>query len=369
MRKRLFWFCAALLAGIGITCTMDPLFFDISREYPPIEPDIKGAPSKIVELNNTLYAANREQIYSFDVSGMPEMKWENLGNPLGGNIRSMAATSNNVYALNEDGKIYQLSGGAWHLVLTVGGAQQIYGANTYLFVGNGSSVSVYDESNLSNSIALTGAGGNIPGGLLTGAVYDGSDYYITTSHVRSGDNTGVFQLAGTAWTKKYSGSMKGIIANGTTIYAVSDKGIVVNDAGTEKVNTGLSLSGALAWWPNTASPTMLLIGLSRSSGVSGYGYRELEISGGGTLSGPYVPGDDAGGRSTSIDPKLRETSAIAKHAVNALWVVPVNSPPGDSSHDSAGRPVIFASTQQNGVWSYRTRRGEPQWNGEDGGGF
>ncbi|MDR2144169.1 MAG: hypothetical protein LBP29_07350 [Treponema sp.] len=111
--------------------------------------------------------------------------------------------------------------------------------------------------------------------------------------------------------------------------------------------------------------TKILLGLLDGSGTFAYGYRELDLNGGNvSATGVFVPGNTAPAagteRTTSIDPGSRETSAIGKHPVNSLYVIPLSN-----SGDRESRPIIVASTQKEGLWSYRVRRDVPQWNGED----
>jgi hypothetical protein len=366
-------FALAVCAAVFTACTQDPLFLDISREYPPIDPTIKGSPSQIVRYNNALYVANTKGIWYVNENSLSGgVSWANMGKPPGSGelIKMVAATTGTtpyLYALDYDGRIFQYNG-TWRQQITApGGAQQIYGAGSRLFIGNGSSVS-YHEGSGSTAIPLSGAGG-----LLSGAAYAGSSYYICTSKVNDSDTTGIYLIQSNTCDLKYSGSMRGIIASGNNIYAVTYGGGVSSANGTTWTSWGggYYFSGAMALWPDptassTPTPKLILLGLMHSNGTDGTGYRELDISS-GNPAGPYAPGDISDGRlaaDTSISPDRRETSAIAKHAVNALLAVNI---PG-SSRDGA-RPIIFASTQQNGVWSYRSRRGDPQWNGEDNSGF
>ncbi|MDR1143810.1 MAG: hypothetical protein LBK77_06285, partial [Spirochaetaceae bacterium] len=96
------------------------------------------------------------------------------------------------------------------------------------------------------------------------------------------------------------------------------------------------------------------LGLQRSSGSYGYGYRELRLPAG--TGGIVTPGSSA---PSSVKIDSQYTSAIGDHAVTSIYVL------NGSDSGDAGRPIIFACTAKDGLWSYRTRDGEPQWNGED----
>ncbi|MDR2050064.1 MAG: hypothetical protein LBP69_11495 [Treponema sp.] len=367
--KRLF---SILFFGFFlITCDQEPLFWDISLEYPPIEPIIGGVPTEIVEANGKLYVANRKSLWKYDL-GASFPIWEQTFSP-GSPIKAIAATGTTpnsvLYVLYEGGSIYSTADGAiWSVPVVLPGAQQIYGANDRLFAGDGSAVYVVTSS--STQIINSGAA-PAPGGLLRGAAYAGGAYYICTSSVWGDENTGIFRVSGTTATKVYpssgSSSVKGIIAAGSTIVAVNAEGhIIYGNSGTlnTSLSTGVKFTGGMAVWGHGGGKKILLGLQGGGSKNFVYGYRELDLDLSGNVipSTIFVPGttgiEETTTRTTSIDPG--SGSAIGKHPVTALYVIP-----SSNSRDDAGRPIIVASTQQNGVWSYRVRRGTPQWNGED----
>jgi hypothetical protein len=349
------------------TCTQEPLFYYIHLEYPPIEPIIGGAPTEIVKAGNVLYVANQKSLWEYDMSVL-NPRWVERSKPSSEFIKAVAATTTDLYVLDVGGSIYKLNGTNWDPLGHISGAEQIYGADDRLFIGTKSTV--YDET-LSS---ITGVKG-----LLRGAIGDNlSGYYICMAEAWASDpdepeNTGIFTVPGlgVAATKVYppSGnvSVKGIINAGTTIVAVTENTIVYQDSiggfDDDPISPGVSFTGGMALWEH-GTEKKILLGLKKGSGTFAYGYRELDLDGSGdVITKVYEPGNVTDGRTTSIDPGSRETSAIGKHPVTALYAIP--SSPALNSGDSDGRPIIVASTQQNGVWSYRVRQGTPQWNGED----
>jgi hypothetical protein len=157
-----------------------------------------------------------------------------------------------------------------------------------------------------------------------------------------------------------------LLPDGSTPVAVSNKFVYVGTAFTAYGGShSQQLSGALANWSDGTN-YLLLVGLQNSgNGSYSYGYRELGLgtSTSSFINGNlYIPGEVVAldHPDTSIDPDYRSNAEVGKYPIMALYTAT-----GSSSGDAAGRPVIFASTMMDGLWSYRAHNGEPQWNGED----
>jgi hypothetical protein len=135
---------------------------------------------------------------------------------------------------------------------------------------------------------------------------------------------------------------------GGTIYQIDASNVV-------EVPTGNMLSGALATWcgAGKTTPELLLAGVS--GGSYNYGYLEINIkTTDGTLDAGtiHTPGAVAtGGITTMPDNSAQYAASIKKQPVNSLMQGP---------NDKDGT-VIFASTQQNGLWSLRGN----EWNAEE----
>jgi hypothetical protein len=340
---------------------MDPLFWDISNEYPPIEPLIEGAPSPIVNDGAKLYVSNGA-VWEY-AHGGGDKTWKKMPSQPPASIKMVAtvtsaiSTNYKLFALGWNGNLYQYFNGWSRVPGDPGGWERLYGAVDKLFAGTG------EGTIQSYGGAFASLTGNIPGGLLTGAAKT-TDYYISTMPKWGTENAGIFRVtSGNVSTGEKGGTVKGIIASGTNVIAVATDRVLY---GTNFINTlsgGVDFTGGMALWEHSGQK-ILLLGLQRGGGSYSYGYREVPLDGSGAITsgGIYVPGDNSGGRATTIDPNTRETAAIGKHPVTALAVIP-----SSDSGDGAGRPITLASTQKNGLWSYRVRDGSPQWNGEDNG--
>jgi hypothetical protein len=353
---------ALLAGGLVMNCTQEPLFFDIANEIPPIEPIIGGAPSRIVEIGGNLYAANGN-IWEYYGN------WYKITQPPG-HIKAVASAGSTLFALTRDGVLYKRVGINW---IPVGGSssnsfmEQIFGANGYLFVG-----ALTGTAGTANGYSILSMAESDPGltkiqdntGLLTGAVYQSgtAKYFLGTRGQGIYEATNPLNSLGPPYL--FGTEIIGLIEHnsGAAILAVmvnsSDNCTVFRFTGGNFQSIGVSggFSGAMASW-NVGGDWLLLLGLQRSSGSYGYGYREVQVDGAGApLSGLRVPGES---HPSSVILDYQYTNAIGQHAVNALHVV------DGSNGDGQGRPIIFASTQKNGLWSYRSRGGQPQWNGED----
>jgi hypothetical protein len=365
-------------------CTQEPLFYYISQEYPPVEPIITGAPSQLVGLGNRVYLSNND-IWYCDLSSSTSYEWKKLENQPEKDVKMVAAITSPsmfLYALGWEGDIWECDVSAaplssWTHITQIDNAQQLYGAEDALFVGtfygeigafNGVSGSAvyYIDKTVTPPYYKIGE----DKGLLQGAVKSGSNYYLG---ILSG---GIFNIGnalppaaplGTA-TAAAGAQIKGMIGLANDIAAVNANGTLYYSASTgfNKTIEGPGFSGALALWKDTVGNNILLVGLERGTNTStyAYGYRELNLDGSGNIiagdTTPHVPGSNTGA-ATTILPDSSTTAAIGKYPVTSLFAAPASA--GDDGH---GRPKIFASTLQNGLWSYRVRNnGTPQWNGEN----
>jgi hypothetical protein len=396
-----------LILLLAAACNQDPIFYTISREIAPREPRIAGTPTNYAALEwgtppgkPVFFTAAGSTIHWYSSSG-----WDNgisgFSQP-GGKIRALAATTNYLYALTDSLTVKRIKNGQGWETLELGNVgsysqfQSIYAPpdQDLVFFGAGASTTSFailylDDSSSTNKVKLVeDTGGGLLPHMLTGAAYDGTDYYLTTNKnvVYQVSSSGTVTANGT-WTYPSDVKFKGIISLETTtptIVAIDRGGtIYVADttAGAIK-STGKSMgnyaTGALAIWRDTydyqswssgsshPAPKLLLAGKQDSltySTVSGYthGYREFEINSAGYtitgdfsfIGGPHEPGV---GSVTSAGDNERYRTTIGKLPVNYLFQAPYNV---DNSM------ILFASTQKNGVWSYRDRDGMPQWNAED----
>jgi len=364
-------FPGALITG----CDQEPLFWDIAHEYPPIEPIIGGHPSQIVSTGTgsvlKLYVSNGF-IWEYDAGAGNQVNWIRMEHQPPGRTNGLAvAAVDKLFALNWDGAIHKFDGGSWTAIPAPPNAEQIFGAGNHLFVGfrtgvagtdNGYSVACFDASS-----GTEVSGSRISGvGLLRGAANISGTYYLGIQGfraqgggVRSGTPPGSFSqpIAG------FPNDIIGLASNstGTVLYAVSGRRVLAYNGSTIVSDiVGPSFTGAAAVWSD-GPRTMLLLGLRRQSGSFGYGYREIVIGTGGNFTGGFqVPGSSA---PSSVIIGGQYNNAIGKRAVNYLYVMPHAF---TLFADDDSRPVIFASTVNKGLWSYRRRGGRgAQWNGED----
>jgi hypothetical protein len=385
-KQSLILLLLTLLLGAGCR---DPIFYKISREVKPREPRIKGVPTKfVVHTTSTsedfMYVAaaslHRYRNGSWD--------WGTWAKPPG-KVFDLAASGKYLYALtnperpavyrsNEDVTVWELLGGY------SGSPQSIYGeigadgkpvSGGKVFVGvrqgdptsDGIDYAIYYADDTDSTFQPLDMGGKT--GLLTGAVLDGSNHFLSTN------GRGVYSWNGAASTQavpveKIDPNLVGIIRTGDTsakVFAFSRSGNIYEvtaSGGTPRGGASSKLTGAVALWrPN---PSMgegkILLGIRDGSN---YGYEEVGfyLSGGDLVSGAaHKPGTSA--PSSVEDASLFDTT-LRPHPVNHIFQVP-------SSVDPA--MVLFAAVQgtgattndiDSGVWSYRRRDGTWQWNAEE----
>jgi hypothetical protein len=355
--KPAFLFLILALFALG-ACNQDPIFHEISQATKPLEARIKGTPTNMVVFTRggrqALYVASGSSLYGYTGTGWDKDPYK-ISNP-GGGIRGLAATSAYLYALTDSGlKRISTAGTSWESIAE-SSLVKVCAAGNKVFVGkrNGDQYSILylDEGNFSLHSLQSDTGE------LTGVAFNGQDYYLSTKKR-------IYKVTGTNAVSSFGNAeFMGIISleNGppSAIVAIEREGTLywVNDGGVTSASkdVGSYASGALALWQGATQ--LLLAGhlanlsYSSSTGYT-YGYKDLVLSN-GTISGDFK---EPGTNPTSMHTGGNYTSSIGKYPVNHLFQAP-------AAVDSAR--TLFASTQNQGLWSYRNRSsGGWQWNAEE----
>jgi len=370
----------ALIIALG-ACS-DPVFYMISVEPPIAEPFIGGSPTNFVVFNNKVYVASGRNIYSYDGTN-----FEKIPSQPGGRIMHLAATDSHLYALcypdSGNTNLKRISaGGNWEDVTGETGGysrlQSVYAANNKVFIGaarNENFIILYMADNDAGYKPLrTGNTNDTLEYMLCGIAYDSQYYYLCTrsNTIYVADENNITDIQ----TKKIDGvNFTGIInlEINNFIVAISRSGDLFNvkAISDDKATSDLKISigsnrpstGALAVWRDeTDTPKLLLAGRQDSlvytvdSGYT-YGYMELELDSGGIKAGSNFiePGK---ADVSSVADYERYVSTLGKNPVNHIFQTPRNID---------ANMTLFASTQKNGVWSYRPRGSDntPQWNAEE----
>jgi hypothetical protein len=373
-----------LLAG-GIffsSCAQDAIFYTIQYDKALNKnPAIPGGPTRIVEHGDALYVGSNA-VYAYTKGGS---NWTLFSVPPGKRVLNLARTDEYLYALTmngsalSDARIYRMRMNSapslqWDAVSKPGGyskIQSIHGAGDTLFAG------AYEGSALLyiKDDAPTPALTVIPGvsGMLQAAARSGTNYYYVSiagsGLLKSTDTTNPAILP---VMPNFSGNFLGLISfkfKGTDyLAAVSGGGLVRITDGDGNIkaekNYDTRLNGTLAVWKNpdqtidSGSETdLLLLGRGVPGGSSTtsyeYGYRELVIeddgSGGVTLGSLQTPGSQTAAY-TSASRYDTYYNTLGTHAVTSIYQAPWDK-------------ALFASTQQNGLWSCRLS-GNKEWDVE-----
>jgi hypothetical protein len=403
-----------ILVGVllGVSCSQDPIFYKISQETKPLEPRIKGAPTNMTVFefewvnpdNSTktipmLFVASGRLHWYARRPTDNALGWDSgaFGIPQpGGNVFGLAATGTDLYVLCFTGssvssavvKKLGQNDKDWKKIdvdssdpaAGYRNYQTIYADSGRVFIGSRSGSTdkgSYAILYLDDTGKLKSLKTEIE--VLKGVAWDGANHFLAT------EGSGIFMVseasfsgspqnddvkALTAVTGTSNSVFSGIInINSANIVATDSSGNLysVSDAGFANLRDYTSYStGALALWrdPNDTradpAPKLLLAGRQGSKTMttsSGYtnGYLEIEINNGviDSTSAVHEPGR---GSNTSASNNERYSSSLGKHPVNFIFQAP-------KSIDN--KMTLFASTQTQGLWSYRERDGEPQWNAEE----
>ncbi|MCL2764910.1 MAG: hypothetical protein FWD40_06480 [Treponema sp.] len=360
MKRNILIFLFLMIIFLLASCN-DPVFYTVSRELPPLIPRIAGSPTNLVNFDGKMYVASGRNLFNYqnDV-------WNHMQLP--GWIRDISATNNYLYACIEGNPMLKRSadGIAWEDISTEGlNIQSLFGAGNQLFfsVLTGSVYEFYYvQDGSSSAVPIDGTFS-----LLSGIAFNGT-YFLCTSD-------GIYYTTGgspiiTLVPETSSRNFRGIILLGdnVTVVAITRGGDLFNITVGGAVSLNVSMGGRpsndkgtlavyTTKWEGHVPIFMLLAGtqdvLNSFSSSDTHGYLELELS----LAGGFEAGSSfrwpGSFPSSSVHDYERYLSSIGKHGVNHIL--------------QAADGVLFASTQQKGVWSYRDRShiGGWQWNAEE----
>jgi len=394
INKSLFFLA---LTFILCSCNRDPVFFNISEEVKLLDPQIKGVPTNFVIYDGRMYVASGNNLFVYK-KGTDQMYWDKEAQP-GGNILQIAATGSYLYALcstdqNNNGKTvikrFDKDNSSWHktdgIIENLSKVHNIFAAGDKLFITATASTSTsnnisytilyIDNSGTVNELITTDTDRNDTGE-LNGAAFDEESYFLSTK------DRGVYKIDdmsegallikykdtdGNDVNVNFSGIINLqdevntilLIARNGDVYTVKD---IITKVENVSMEGNFRATGALAIWKENDQPScnrLLLAGRQDSlrysdSGYT-YGYLELELDINGIKSDKNF-----------IEPGREPLSTVRQgengHYKNTIGKYPVNYLLQVPSYIDS-EMILFASTQKNGVWSYRDRNGIFQWNAE-----
>ena len=414
--------CAALLCA----CGQDPIFYTIAQEVAPLDPRIEGAPTNMVVIDRdypgistpvpVLYVASSRlhwyarplDHYKTPGASMPP-RWDSSEHAIpqpGGKIVSLAATSGNLYALCLSGsgvaatlKRFNETAKKWDSIPINDSdsdaaayplLQNIYAdpEKGQLFAGSRKNP---PERSSGYAILYVASDDTLyclqkETELLSGVVYQGSDYFLSTrgkglysvpetffnSISPSGTIAPLVDDSGSPADRNFMGIIKlhtKIVAvdRGGTLFEVTlttpaQFKPLVNSSGSASFTLGTYAQGSLALWqePTDTSKKLLLAGISSlststSTGYT-YGYVEFELLDNGAFDLDGTRHEAGAGTLYSTPNNDRYTATIGKHPVNFIFQAP---------EEIDDNMTLFASTQRAGLWSYRNRKDGWQWNAEE----
>jgi hypothetical protein len=417
-----FLFTLLLIGLVLGACDQDAIFYHISQEVEPLEPRIEGAPTNLAVFERTypdpanpvtaLFVASGKLHWYIPPSDVNDQKnpqkwWDrkdlDIPGPGGNMIMSLAATDRYLYVLTASDashigsfalKRISKGGTNWERILpdSADTIAQNHPYLGYIFTDSGKlfvSARTAGTTQKGNDYAilymnedtLPASNGSVPGlkglasgvGVPRGAANSGPSHFLATGSGIFMTRTSVSQDLDPATLvpnsdKDFMGiisfeynskhTVLGIERSGD-LYSVTETGIqsIINDIGIA--------SGGLALWRNPGDPAgspprALLVGiqgsLSMTTSVYNNGYREVDIDSTGSITSSSAVHEPGIGSFTSASNNERYRSTIGKYPVNFIFQAPPAIDP---------EMTLFAATQNEGLWSYRKRSGEDQWNAEE----
>jgi hypothetical protein len=355
----------------------DSVYYAISKEVTPIEARIKGGPSNFAVFNNYMYVASASKLLRYK-----DGNWDDKFRQPVGRIKQLASTGSHLYALcYNDG---ENPAGSTALRRYVGDSsdwlkiegdtkgyntfQSIYSAGGELFIGaekNDAFAILHVKDGKIENLVETG----LKAMLCGAAFYETVCYLCTEGYAQNNDETtktgGIYYYNAESYPRpplipnsngiRFTGiiSLKDSVAaidRGGKLYAVTTRGISAATA-----SLGRESTGALAVWHDDGNaPRLLLAGRSALTEGYTYGYMELDITEAVSSWNFREPGEKQPSSIKDLNKELY-ISTIGKESVTHLFQAPF---------EVDKNMTLFASTQKNGVWSYRERDKILQWNAE-----
>jgi len=383
-----------------ISCNAD-VFYKISKEDIPRIPMIEGSPTNFILFNNVMYVAGSHKkdkkttikiLASYSDGNWvikeiekEKVKQDNKEIELSSNIIQLAATNTDLYAIAYLDTHPYISTKLMKITLDnekklnwtqidisddYKEIQAIYTVNeTIYLLTKKNNVKVFEYAVFSydgiNSPQILFSGETPQGKTLTmtGAILsnDGTIFLCTDNGIYKEDGTLIEGTEGMQFTgiiKLDDGTIIAI-ARDNILYQINSNGITerakfYNDKNEH--DTSRWASGAIALC-NNGNNKFLLVGrqdksYSASSGYI-YGYVEMQLGDSGEIINNTFKEPGIGDFSSiwGDDANERYISSLGIHPVNHICQAPDG--------------VLFAATQQNGVWAFRERDDGWSWNAEE----
>jgi len=384
------------LVVFSLDSCQDPIFYTVAQETTLVKPLIDGSPSNSALFKNLIYVASGKNIFVFSEKKKNDeikVKWSEFVRS-DNYIVSLAATGNSLYSIiinKGNGKIRRY----FNINITVDedddskvnsyeyedfdleyNFQSIYTFGNVLFASarnNDMTYTIFYKKEGANFIEIPPI--KIPledsktkplDCMLNGLASDNKYYYFSTSsgvfYVEIGNIDSSSALPLKDEEDKIITGFTGIInLNDNYVAAITKNGVLyeIKEAEiTQKVSfkDNRNSTGALFIWKDKKDPTKSLLLVGRDeyyySTISRYtnGYVEIELDAEGRIKGEVFK--EPGSKEKRIDEPTtidkdkydQYVSSLGKKIINHFIQAP---------SDLDSNMTLFASTQKNGVWSYR----------------
>ena len=372
MKKQFLYIMFFFLVILVFTACKDPIYHNISQEEKMLDPLIEGSPTNFVVFNGYMYVASGMELYKYERTNPSTRRGEWQVSRPGGKILTLAVATGNLYALCLDSSSNkktirfltvlslnwnELSGYNDHEI------HEIAAAGDQLFVEAGKYGEYYILSSNDHKI-VEDAGYR----MLNGAAYHSGYYFLSAKDQLTESGGCIYTIA----DGELSSGQAAIVDNGSfvgivntylglnPIKAINRDGNIFHVTPTSAISNGTSMgnrlaTGALAVWEKDGNRLLLagrqnMIGTTVTSGYT-YGYMEIEINENGGITGSLVEPGNNNISTVENGDNGRYRSTIGRFPVNHIF--------------QASDGTLFASTQTNGVYSYRDRPDGWSWNAEE----
>lgn len=333
LKKIFFVLILFLTLGILFSCKNKPIFYSIEQEVKLNKFSVSGNIVGIVKLDNKIYVATPEMIFSRPLNSREDLKKTDL--PSGKLVQSLVTNGTVLFTCFYKGGVHFYQDNTWKKIPNSDSIKAVFG-NSKIFGTDGKNVYEITTTGLGSPTAVTKT--------LVGA---GGDYFALTNGLyKSSSNTPIVTTTHTP--KNIRSACEGPSGS---VFILSDK-ILYHYDGSQFTSIEIKNKLPLSIFYFEMKKTVLV--------ACGKSYTEIKLDPTkNTLEGAKQIEPGASDSTTPPKTAIQFESAIGSYSINPIFGVDI----GDGAYEILAGVLAGSNTRYTGLWAYYSN-GKQEWNRE-----